>query len=414
MLNPTVLPAVFLKAVRVVRSPLVREKPFDVVMRDTGSPLTEGLGQPPPLGGLVLTQELDDPSVMTAMSAPTGEPVLAHRPVELGHVAVFTSDASKWAKHWLDWPGYGLFWSRAARLLARSTGQEMGELRVEQGAGRVEIVYDAVDAEGKPIDLLHVPVTVYAPGGGEPTRLTLHQTGPGRYSGSARAPRSGNYIVIARPSAAGVPLPPLLSGTTIAGGAEYGRLASDDRTMRRIAEVSGGRVLDPAGEPDAAALFDRGTIAPRRTRSPLWPALLGWTLLVFLLDVGTRRIAWDRLLPERGFEAARAASDAGRSVSALRRVKRRQKRSGRTLGEEDAERLRLEARRRRFEAKRASRLAGRRGSGGAAKEDTPGPKPVDESREEEDRGPSSLLAAKQRARRRFEDNDDGQEQNDPA
>ncbi|HHN77200.1 MAG TPA: VWA domain-containing protein, partial [Phycisphaerales bacterium] len=117
VLNPTVLPAVFLKAVRVLRSPLVREKPFDVVMRDTGSPLTEGLGEPPRLGGLVLTQELDDPSVTTAMSAPTGEPVLAHRPVELGHVAVFTSDASKWAKHWLDWPGYGLFWSRAARLL---------------------------------------------------------------------------------------------------------------------------------------------------------------------------------------------------------------------------------------------------------------------------------------------------------
>ncbi len=401
VLNPTVLPAVFLKAVRVMRSPLVREQPFEVVMRDTGSPLTAGLGRPPPLEGLVLTQERGDPSVTTAMSAPSGEPVLAHWPVELGRVAVFTSDASRWARHWLDWPGYEMFWSRAARLLARSTGQEMGEFRVEPGDGRIVLTYDAADAEGRPIDLLHVPVTVFGPGDGEPTRAVLRQTGPGRYVGSVRALRSGNYIVIARPNAAGVPLPPLLSGATVAGGAEYGRPASDIRTMRRIAEVSGGRVLDASGDPGAAPLFDRGSIEPRRTRSPLWPVLLGWTLVVFLLDVGTRRIAWDRLLPDLRIDAARAAAGSGQSVSALRRVRRRPKRRVKTLGEEDAERLKQEARRRRYEAKRAARLARGRAEGGASKPDEPGPKPIDDDGAEQG-GPAGLMAAKRRARQRFE------------
>lgn len=414
VLNPSVLPNVFLKAVRMERSPLIREKRFVPVMLETGSALTEGLGQPPALGGLVLTQSREESGITTAMLSPEGEPVLAHWAVELGQVAVFTSDASRWASLWLDWPGYEKFWSRAARLLARSTGEELGELRVERGEGRLRIVYEAADEDGRAIDLLNVPATVYGPGG-ESESIMLRQTGPGRYAGEARAWRGGNHLVIAKPRLGSTPLPPLLGGTTISSGEEYRRLSSDLATLRRIASAGGGRVLE--ADDLSVALFDRSGLPARRTLSPLWPALLAWTLLVFLLDVGTRRVAWDRLLPERGAEAelARIAAGAGRSVSVLRGVKGRRPGAltkAETLSEKDAERLRRDAMIRRYESREAETraAAARIREKGAPEPAEPRAKagegpPADEGAkpEKDPAGEASgLMAAKMRARKRYE------------
>src|SRR5690606_35827230 len=87
VVNPNVLPQVFLRAVRVARSPMVREGAFEPVVTASGSPLTAGLGDPPPLLGVTLTGERDDPLIALAMRTPQGEPLLAHWTVGLGQVA---------------------------------------------------------------------------------------------------------------------------------------------------------------------------------------------------------------------------------------------------------------------------------------------------------------------------------------
>ena len=78
VLNPNVLPQIFLKAVRVVRQPMIREDTFAPVMLP-GSELTAGLGSPPELAGLVLTQARDEPTITYAMLHPAGEPLLAEK-----------------------------------------------------------------------------------------------------------------------------------------------------------------------------------------------------------------------------------------------------------------------------------------------------------------------------------------------
>ena len=45
--NPAVLPRVFMRAMKVVRSPMIREEPFDPVVLPTGAVSTVGLGTPP-------------------------------------------------------------------------------------------------------------------------------------------------------------------------------------------------------------------------------------------------------------------------------------------------------------------------------------------------------------------------------
>src|SRR6185295_6465913 len=83
--NPSLLPKFFLKAIRVVRTPLIREGRFQPTVLPTASPLT----------GIVLTQRRPEATITTAMVAPGVEPsqgpvpLLAHWNVELGQVAAF-------------------------------------------------------------------------------------------------------------------------------------------------------------------------------------------------------------------------------------------------------------------------------------------------------------------------------------
>ncbi len=331
VVNPNVLPRVFLKAVRVVRSPLVREVPFDVVMLPTGSPLVAGIAQPPRLEGLVLTQARPEPSITYAMATPEAEPVLAHWAVELGQVGAFTSDAHRWAERWLDWPGYSTFWAQVARGLSRTSAGEGGELRTELTPEGLRVRYAAYSESGEPIDLLTIPATVYTPEG-ESREIVLTQVGPGEYRATAEAGASGNYIVVARPRLGTTPLRPVVGGATVATGVEYQRLESNRELLERLAAETGGRVLDPTS-PETANLFDRAGIQPREASSPLWPVLLAWTVLVFLLDVGTRRVAWDRLVGEQfGDKAWRAAARdaAGKAAEATGRLRSAQTRVQKT------------------------------------------------------------------------------------
>lgn len=321
--DPNTLPRIFVKAVRVVRSPLVREGLFPPILLATGSPMTQGLaalGDPPPLSGINLTQARLDPTIINAMVHPNGEPLLAHWNAGLGRVTAFTSDASVWASRWIDWPGYRLLWTQIARNTARPAVDRFQELTTDFVDDELRVRLDATTDDGKPLDLLSVPGSVYLPSG-ERVPVRLSQTGPGVYETSVPAPLTGNYVVTLTPRQGTRPLTPVIGGVSRAGGAEYRRLQSTTRLLQQISEETGGRVMD-IDDGDPARLFDRVGIVPSEARVPLWHAILLWALAVMLLDVGTRRIAWDRWL-SREFgrslrrETAEAVRDRGRESAEM-------------------------------------------------------------------------------------------------
>jgi hypothetical protein len=307
--DPNVLPRVFIKAIRVVRSPLIRESPFTPEILPTGSPLVEGLSNPPPLRGLVLTQARPEPTITYAMVHPAGEPVLAHWNAGLGRVAAFTSDASTWARAWLDWPGYRQLWTSIARTIARPKSDRTQELTTEIVGDELRIRLDAASEDGKPLDLLTVGGSLYRPDG-ERAAITLSQTGPGVYEGSAPAPASGNYVVTLLPRMGSRTLSPVVGGVSRAAGVEYRRLKSNIGLLEEISRRTGGRVLDISAADDAD-LFDRSGVTPSEARLPLWRHLLVLSLVALLLDVGTRRIAWDRLFSREFGATLRREAAAG-------------------------------------------------------------------------------------------------------
>lgn len=431
VVNPNVLPKVFLKAVRFLRRPMIRDTPFEPVLTPSGSPITAGLDQPPTLHGLVLTQTRPEVAVVNAILAPSGEPVLAHWRVELGQVAVFTSDAHHWARDWLDWDGYRRLWTAAARSLARASEEPGSQLRVLRADGSLRLELLAADSDARPLDGLVVPATVYTPAGGS-VDLTLAQVGPGEYAADMPASESGTYIAVAKPRDAARRLPPLLAGASVLAGAEFRALRADPALLREIAARSGGRVLAPA-DLNPSVLFRRDGVVPREAMSPLWRPLLAWVLVVLLLDVGTRRVAWDRYLSrEFGADLRRAAAEAVRSRGdeSLRTVSRLRARAAAVdaavapdaaLGEREAASIReqaelrrsrerwesLRARQDELRARRAQPAAAPPGSAPGTPAATAPPSPPPSSA---DTAPppghdpaSSLLAAKRRARERFED-----------
>ncbi len=296
VIDQKLLPRVFVKEIRVVRKPLIRESPFVPINVRAGSPLLKGVPDTyPSLRGLVLTQPKQDQKVTYALITGEGEPVLAQWYAGRGQVAAFTSDAhDAWARDWLNWPGYAAMWTQIARTIARPPGGRNYELNTEIVGDELRVRLDAADDDGAPIGEMSVPGFVTLPGGGR-AEVSLAQTGPGTYEGRVPALERGNYVVALAPSVGTKPMPPVWGGATRAIGPEFARLSSNAAVMQQLADSTGGRLLR-WNDPESANLWDRENLQPTRASLPLWPALVAWAIGVFLIDVGTRRVAWDRLV----------------------------------------------------------------------------------------------------------------------
>ncbi len=325
--NPRILPDVLVDSVQVINKPLLKEVPFVPVVQPTGSPLAAGMQAAPILDGLVITAARNDPKVFVDMTHPDGEPLLAHWQVGLGRVAVFTSDADGgWSKRWIDWPGYGTFWTQLARTIARPPMSRDAELITEIKDDRLWVTLEATREDEGFLDYLQVDGTVYDPDGGA-RPLRLRQVAPGRYEAVVPAPAAGNYIVALNPHRGTRRLAPVIGGANRATSSEFRRYRSNLAKLEQIIQIGGGRRLDIT-DPAGASLFDRTGLQVSVSVLPAWRTVLWWTLLLVLLDAAARRIAWSyarlRAVAARALARVSSASGRGRQAAAtltsLRRV----------------------------------------------------------------------------------------------
>lgn len=327
VIEPSILPRIFVKAVRVVRTPLIREEPFTPVITNSGSPATAGISALPGLSGLILTQPRLDAQkknvegVTYAMLTPSGEPLLAHWRVGLGQVGAFTSSplGGAWAKEWNTAQAQSL-WMQLARSLSRSGGasgdgggQPDLAARLDGGGDTLRVRIDVPSTAGSTAASAPPKVAVYSPTGAR-SELTPTLTAPGVYEAAAPASDGeGVYVVTVAPTTAGVA--PVIGGVVkqSAASAEYrvpSTSAAGTELLKQIARETGGRVLtlDDLKTMTAPQLLMREKVEPRESRSPLWPILVMVAAGVLLLDIATRRIAWDRWGDGDGGEMANSQS----------------------------------------------------------------------------------------------------------
>jgi Mg-chelatase subunit ChlD len=318
--DPRKIPQIFVKEAQVIRRALIIEDSFTPKITSSLSETIRGLGAMPKLDGYVLTGPKGGLNQVVLESA-KGDPILATGHFGLGRVVVFASSAdSRWANQWLGWDGFDRFWEQTVRWAAKP-GQP-GDLEVfaDIEGKNVTLTVEASGQEG-PAALSGLAGQTIAP---DMTAGTLPwtQTGPGQFRGSFEAGQPGSYLVNLSYGGKGAASRTFQAVINMPFASEYEDLTDNLALLSEVADLTGGRVL-PVRDPDAAALFDPATMSFPKTALPLTrPFFLVWVVL-FLLDVASRRIAVDwRALWRRAAARLpllnRKARKGGATIDALR------------------------------------------------------------------------------------------------
>ncbi|NOZ24299.1 MAG: VWA domain-containing protein [Planctomycetes bacterium] len=287
--SPSRLPEIFIKEARVIQRTLIFEETFTPRLT-VPTEVVSGIarGGIPQLLGYVITTAKDRAEV--PLVSHHRDPILAHWQYGLGKSVAFTSDArNRWAAHWLAWPKYGKLWAQIMRWTFRQRSRSGLKVATSTEGGAGRLIIDAVDDEGKFVNFLDIVGNVVSPSF-KAAPLKIEQTSPGRYEASFDAKDVGEYIlnIGTRKKEGGYGF--FTTGASVAYSSEYLNLTSNDALLRKIATLTGGKVLPK--EPKEANVFRR-TEERAVTTIDLWPLLLMASVLLFPLDVFFRRVLLD-------------------------------------------------------------------------------------------------------------------------
>jgi len=288
--SPDQLPQIFIKEAAVILKSAIYEEPFKPQMA-ASSELIRGISgaEYPQLRGYVATSQ--KARAETPLLTDKGDPLLAHWQYGLGRAAAFTSDArAKWAQDWLAWTRYRQFWSQIANWSLRrlDNADFTTDVTVDKGEGVISV--EALDPQGNFRNFLNLQAVVVSPKGEKQT-VRLEQTGPGHYETRFPTKEVGAYLLHLMDIENGQLRGSQVLGASVNYSPEFNATEPNFNLLRRLAEASGGKVLDPELAVENPFLHDRvKTFQPR----DLWEWLLKLAIILFPIDVGIRRIYLDR------------------------------------------------------------------------------------------------------------------------
>jgi uncharacterized membrane protein len=280
------LPQIFIKEAAVILKSAIFEEPFKPKMQ-LASETVKGISQDefPQLRGYVCTTPKSRAEV--PLVTHKGDPLLAQWQYGLGRSVAFTSDAkARWAKDWLAWDKYRQFWLQIAQWSLRrvEANDFTSEVSVEKGEGHLSV--EAVDAKGNYRNFLNLQAMVVSPKGDKQV-VHLEQTGPGHYEVKFPTKQVGSYLINLTEGRAEESRGQTI-GLSVNYSPEFDDAEPNVNLLRHLAEASGGKVLDPLIENPFT--HDR-----KKTFQPqdLWEWLLKISIILFVIDIGIRRIQLD-------------------------------------------------------------------------------------------------------------------------
>jgi len=284
------IPRIMLRETNVVTRPVVMEGQVQPQL-GAASPLLRTLNpsELPSLQGYVVTTP--KPSAEIALRSDRGDPLLASWQYGLGRVVAWTADAgTAWSPDWLAWPRFGQFWSQIVRWTLAPP--EQGDLRVllRREGREVLVRAEALRDDGSFLDRAPTEARIRPPSGAG-ARLPLAQVAPGRYEGRFLADAAGIYQIEVAQELPGGGSRSELAGLVVPADPERAEAGTNEALLTRLAHESGGRLLREPGEAFAADA-GRPAAASGERWNPLAPLLAALALLLFPLDVATRRLRW--------------------------------------------------------------------------------------------------------------------------
>lgn len=284
------IPGLFVAETRRLLGESIVEVPFRPIVKSS-APAIDGVdfSAGPQLRGYVVGTSKRFGDVL--LEARNDQPLLTETRYGLGKTVAFLSDVkNRWAADWIDWPGYAQLWGQILRDSARrDVGSEI-RWRVTR-EGREAVCSLAVfAADGAYRNGLSPKVRMVAPDGNSSV-AQLRQVAPGRYEARVALPTSS-----ASPYRFELVETPGISKQELARAGvrsviypypdEYRIYPPNIDLLKAISDQTGGKFAPKTAE-IFADLGDRSIASV-----PLWRHLAAAALMLFLLDIGVRRVPW--------------------------------------------------------------------------------------------------------------------------
>ncbi|MBI3091109.1 MAG: VWA domain-containing protein [Candidatus Tectomicrobia bacterium] len=332
--DPLTIPRIFTNETLLAARQLIIERRLPIRPESSHEVLAElPLGTLPAIDGYVLS--FAKPTATHLLRVGENDPLLAIWQYGLGRSAAFTSDLrGRWSSELLRWPRLSQLAGQLLRWVQRPPSA--GHLEASIATGREEAVLEvaAYDGSGRFLNDLRL-TAVRSRVGSEPQELHLEQAAPGTYRASFPTPAEGEEIFTIqgvtaevaeetappagsdraasreRQGSAAAVVGPRSIGYAVPYTREYLSGTANLALLRRLAEETGGALLDPGGDARAQAARLEGGGGWTATYQRLWRLLSLIALGLLLLDIAVRRVSLPERLASgwrrRGDQAAAAA-----------------------------------------------------------------------------------------------------------
>jgi Ca-activated chloride channel homolog len=285
--DPFDLPRLLVKETQQVQRAAIVEQDFTPIAV-TSNPAIAGLDfrQAPQLRGYVATTRKPQSTVILASAQL--DPILSEWQYGLGRVLAWASDArNRWSSRWVQWPEFTGFWTQVVKRSVRPPEDPNRQISVmiegDQARLRLDAQTGVEAAERRYLNFLPTVATLTDPRAGD-VKVQMPQIAPGRYEALVPVEDDGIYALNVTQTDADGTVANQSSGFVVPYSPEYRVLGDDEGLLERLARRTGGRLVS---DPEQAFSHDLPSVSAPR---PLWPALLAAAALLFVLDVGVRRV----------------------------------------------------------------------------------------------------------------------------
>ncbi|MBV9173893.1 MAG: VWA domain-containing protein [Chloroflexi bacterium] len=285
--DPFDLPRLLVKETQQVqRAAIVEQDTTPIAINP--SPATDSIDfrSAPPLRGYVATTAKREASVLLASSQL--DPILSEWQYGLGRVLAWTSDArNRWSSRWLEWPDFSKFWAQVVKRSTRPPEDPNRQISVsitgDQARIRLDAQTGAEATERRYLNFLPTTATLTDPRG-NPQQVQMPQVAPGRYEALVPVQDDGVYMLNVSQTNADGSIANQSGGFVVPYSPEYRVLGTNETLLQDIARKTGGKMIT---DPEQAFVHDLPSMAAPR---PLWPWLLAAAAILFVCDVGVRRV----------------------------------------------------------------------------------------------------------------------------
>jgi len=270
------LPAIVAREASRSASGTTVEEPFQV--RSAPHPIVAGIERTsmPVMAGYVVG--VSKPTAFSVLTSHLDDPILSVWRAGLGRVAVFTADlGSRGSAALRQWNAENRLWAQAARWLSKPAEDHGLQMAFTESETGIRLSLEAERPDGTLVTLTDARALVRSPRG-ETSDLALTWSAPGRYEASVPTMATGAYVVAfaGRDGQSGADVR-TVRGFYWSADRERRFRDADTAFLRRLAELTGGRVLEAADSP-----FD-GARPWSYTAIWRWTATAG--LVVFVLGL---------------------------------------------------------------------------------------------------------------------------------